>query len=199
MKTHKVIFAAFAAIVLGAFVLTGCSNEEEISKSQISNSFLQKEAIDLTKDTDFVELYNLISDYAKTEKDVEQINYYISKMETNGDLSNEDMELFAKSMGYSNREAAAEYTAKFYVLYEKLDERYGLYEYDQPELGEFFMDGFLDFEITPSNQCERRFNNCSSQADRSEERRVGKECTAIRHTIFSRDWSSDVCSSDLFK
>src|SRR5690606_28484132 len=42
---------------------------------------------------------------------------------------------------------------------------------------------------------------------RSEERRVGKGCRARpaaepssrrRHTSFSRDWSSDVCSSDLF-
>src|SRR5690606_7653083 len=39
---------------------------------------------------------------------------------------------------------------------------------------------------------------------RSEERRVGKECnprcsaaSRRRHTRFSRDWSSDVCSSDL--
>src|SRR5690606_7211471 len=41
---------------------------------------------------------------------------------------------------------------------------------------------------------------------RSEERRVGKECRSgwrthlssrRRHTRFSRDWSSDVCSSDL--
>src|SRR5690606_37884869 len=41
---------------------------------------------------------------------------------------------------------------------------------------------------------------------RSEERRVGKECSSgwgaavssrRRHTRFSRDWSSDVCSSDL--
>src|SRR5207302_1936125 len=42
--------------------------------------------------------------------------------------------------------------------------------------------------------------------NRSEERRVGKECrlrwvndnsSRRRHTRFSRDWSSDVCSSDL--
>src|SRR5690606_16576409 len=42
--------------------------------------------------------------------------------------------------------------------------------------------------------------------ERSEERRVGKECRSRcrhnvssrrRHTRFSRDWSSDVCSSDL--
>src|SRR5690606_21140843 len=39
---------------------------------------------------------------------------------------------------------------------------------------------------------------------RSEERRVGKDsrsrvrsCRRRRHTRFSRDWSSDVCSSDL--
>lgn len=29
MKTHKLIFAVFATMVLGAFVITGCSNEEE--------------------------------------------------------------------------------------------------------------------------------------------------------------------------
>src|SRR5690606_28795881 len=43
---------------------------------------------------------------------------------------------------------------------------------------------------------------------RSEERRVGKECRSRwarycssrrRHTRFSRDWSSDVCSSDLHR
>src|SRR5690606_22686198 len=36
-------------------------------------------------------------------------------------------------------------------------------------------------------------------APRSEERRVGKECRHERrlNTRFSRDWSSDVCSSDL--
>src|SRR5690606_15085668 len=33
---------------------------------------------------------------------------------------------------------------------------------------------------------------------RSEERRVGKECRGRRHTRFSRDWSSDVCSSRSF-
>src|SRR5947209_1017885 len=42
---------------------------------------------------------------------------------------------------------------------------------------------------------------------RSEERRVGKECRYLcvldfssrrRHTRYWRDWSSDVCSSDLF-
>src|SRR5437870_1090344 len=42
--------------------------------------------------------------------------------------------------------------------------------------------------------------------DRSEERRVGKECRSRwsrclssrrRHTRWPRDWSSDVCSSDL--
>src|SRR5690606_31476161 len=32
---------------------------------------------------------------------------------------------------------------------------------------------------------------------RSEERRVGNERKTARHTRFSRDWSSDVCSSDL--
>src|SRR5699024_7863215 len=32
---------------------------------------------------------------------------------------------------------------------------------------------------------------------RSEERRVGKECRERRHTRSKRDWSSDVCSSDL--
>src|SRR5690606_38681075 len=46
----------------------------------------------------------------------------------------------------------------------------------------------------------------NSATSRSEERRVGKEyrvlCSSMfssrrRHTIFSRDWSSDVCSSDL--
>src|SRR5436309_2064314 len=39
-----------------------------------------------------------------------------------------------------------------------------------------------------------------AKPDRSEERRVGKECRTWwgrRHTRFSRDWSSDVCSSDL--
>src|SRR5690606_12249578 len=36
-----------------------------------------------------------------------------------------------------------------------------------------------------------------SKRPRSEERRVGKEWSAGRHTRFSRDWSSDVCSSDL--
>src|SRR5690606_22786475 len=44
------------------------------------------------------------------------------------------------------------------------------------------------------------------KVERSEERRVGKECRSRwwwdfssrrRHTRFSRDWSSDVCSSDL--
>src|SRR5690606_8791711 len=47
--------------------------------------------------------------------------------------------------------------------------------------------------------------NCVDRL-RSEERRVGKECRSRwstwlssrrRHTRFSRDWSSDVCSSDL--
>src|SRR5690606_5290700 len=50
------------------------------------------------------------------------------------------------------------------------------------------------------------FSACSQQSTaaeeaasaRSEERRVGKEWRARwRHTRFSRDWSSDVCSSDL--
>src|SRR5699024_261568 len=37
-----------------------------------------------------------------------------------------------------------------------------------------------------------------SRRTRSEERRVGKEgCTRRRHTRSKRDWSSDVCSSDL--
>src|SRR5690625_3884593 len=38
-----------------------------------------------------------------------------------------------------------------------------------------------------------------SSISRSEERRVGKECRikGRRHTRWPRDWSSDVCSSDL--
>src|SRR5437870_2673517 len=35
------------------------------------------------------------------------------------------------------------------------------------------------------------------QSKRSEERRVGKELRKKRHTRWPRDWSSDVCSSDL--
>lgn len=42
MKTYKVIFAAFVAMVLGAFVITGCSNEE-IPESQTKNNFLKRE------------------------------------------------------------------------------------------------------------------------------------------------------------
>src|SRR5947209_2690278 len=41
---------------------------------------------------------------------------------------------------------------------------------------------------------------CCLCASRSEERRVGKECRygrPRRHTRYWRDWSSDVCSSDL--
>src|SRR5437870_3099036 len=48
-------------------------------------------------------------------------------------------------------------------------------------------------------------SSCSASL-RSEERRVGKECRSVwvlddssrrRHTRWPRDWSSDVCSSDL--
>src|SRR5690606_16689093 len=49
-----------------------------------------------------------------------------------------------------------------------------------------------------------RFSSSTTTRRRSEERRVGKECRYARatsrrrrHTRFSRDWSSDVCSSDL--
>src|SRR5437899_1441781 len=43
-------------------------------------------------------------------------------------------------------------------------------------------------------------NNAAAVAvamNRSEERRVGKECKSRRHTSCLSDWSSDVCSSDL--
>src|SRR5690606_13575065 len=60
-----------------------------------------------------------------------------------------------------------------------------------------------------SRRCsaEGRAPYSPSPSWRSEERRVGNACRARwcaapssrrRHTIFSRDWSSDVCSSDLF-
>lgn len=160
MKTHKIIFTAFAAMVLGAFVLTGCSNEEEISKSQTNNSFLQKEAIDLSKDTDFENFYILISNYLSKEKDIEQINYFISKIERDGDLSNEDMELFAQSMGHANREEAAEYTSEFYALYSTLEERYSLSNYDQKDLEAFFEDGFLSYTNYSSEDCYDTWLGC---------------------------------------
>src|SRR5690625_277415 len=45
---------------------------------------------------------------------------------------------------------------------------------------------------TMSTQMTERFS-----APRSEERRVGTEWRGRRHTRWPRDWSSDVCSSDL--
>src|SRR5699024_6578349 len=45
----------------------------------------------------------------------------------------------------------------------------------------------------------KKYNTTASRVERairSEERRVGKECK-YRDTISKRDWSSDVCSSDL--
>src|SRR5690606_16012406 len=61
--------------------------------------------------------------------------------------------------------------------------------------------------IRPTASSGESPNNLAmkKQATRSEERRVGKErreqrgasSSRRRHTRFSRDWSSDVCSSDL--
>lgn len=163
MKTYKVIFMAFATMILGAFVLTGCSGEE-ISESQINNNSLKRVGVlDLSKDTDFIELYNLFSDYAEKEKDAEQINYFISKIERDGDLNNEEMELFIQSMGYISKIQASDYARRFVNLSVSLDNKYGISDMEQGELGDIFVAGFESYE-TYSNNCDRRARNCYARA-----------------------------------
>lgn len=55
MKTHKLIFAVFATMVLGAFVLTGCSNEDTVisdtsNKRGMAVSIIDRIAEDLNAD-----------------------------------------------------------------------------------------------------------------------------------------------------
>src|SRR5207247_2268085 len=52
-------------------------------------------------------------------------------------------------------------------------------------------------EVKQVDMPESMLRAMAKQAERSEERRVGKECRNRRHTRSTRDWSSDVCSSDL--
>src|SRR5699024_10185860 len=75
---------------------------------------------------------------------------------------------------------------------------------DVEYLWEAFEDGVVD-TIGSDHNARHRSNKekdiWSASAGfpglgRSEERRVGRECGA-RHTRSKRDWSSDVCSSDL--
>lgn len=167
MKTYKVIFTVFATIILGAFVVTGCSNDE-VSEPQTNNNFLKRDGIlDLSEDSDFIELYNLVSDYAKKEKDAERINYFISKMEREGDLNNEEMELFAQSMGYVNRAEAAEYLQRFVDLSVSLDNRYDLLDMRQGELEDIFIAGFENLTATSSDHCYHTFNACFNTASGS--------------------------------
>src|SRR5690625_1969373 len=52
----------------------------------------------------------------------------------------------------------------------------------------------LDEIASTAQRMYTSFDDMDKASDRSEERRVGKEC---RYTRWPRDWSSDVCSSDL--
>ncbi len=160
MKTYKVIFMAFATMILGAFVMTSCSNEEN-TETQANNNFSKREGIlDLSEDSDFIELYNLFLDYEHKNRDVEQINYFLEQGE---ELSNEEIELFANSMGYESREEASEYAQRFVDLSVSLNDRYAISDMGQEELGDIFIAGFENFE-TYSNNCERRRRNCFAKA-----------------------------------
>ncbi|HUH51445.1 MAG TPA: hypothetical protein VLZ11_05065 [Flavobacterium sp.] len=150
-------------MLLGAFIITGCSSDE-ISESEISNHILKREGtLDLSKDEDFIELYNLFSEYAEVEKDIEQITYFISKIEREKNLSNKDMELFAQSMGYENKEQALEYTQRFFSLAINLDNKYNISNIRQNELDSIFITGFEGIE-TSSDDCARRQRNCFAKA-----------------------------------
>src|SRR5690606_28588158 len=84
----------------------------------------------------------------------------------------------------------------------------------QPSLAQQNADAFLNdmglttplLRVDACTEAQTACRAAPSGGDRSEERRVGKECRTVwsaspssrrRHTSFSRDWSSDVCSSDL--
>src|SRR5690554_5544276 len=166
MKTYKVIFMAFAVMVLGAFVITSCSSEEN-TETQANNNFSKREGIlDLSEDSDFIELYNLVSAYAETEKDAEQINYFIAKIERDEAFSNEEMELFAHSMGYESRDEAAAYLQNFVDLSVSLNDRYGLSDMEQEELEDVFIAGFENINTTTSNDnCYHAFNSCVNVAN----------------------------------
>lgn len=151
-----------ATLLLEAFIITitECFSDE-ISEPEISNHILKREGtLDLSKDEGFIELYNLVSDYSKTSKNAEQINYFISKVEKDGDLNSEEMELFAQSMGHESRDAAAEYTQRFIELNISLDNRYDIFDMKQDELEGVFLLGFENMETYSSNNCERRRSNC---------------------------------------
>lgn len=151
-----------ATLLLEAFIITitECFSDE-ISEPEISNHILKREgALDLSKDKDFIELYNLVSDYSKTSKNAEQINYFISKVEKDGDLNSEEMELLAQSMGHENREVAGEYLQTFTDLSVSLDNKYGLFDMEQRELEDIFITGFENLTPTSSMHCAHVFNAC---------------------------------------
>lgn len=163
MKTYKVIFLAFAVMILGTFAITSCSNEEN-SETQVNNNFLKREGVlDLSEDPDFIELYNLFLDYKDKNRDVQQINYFITKIEHDEELSNEEIELFAQSMGYVSREEASEYAQRFVDLSVSLDNRHNISYMEQGELEDIFIAGFGSYQ-NHSGDCERRRGNCFARA-----------------------------------
>mgnify|MGYP007061008405 CR=1 FL=1 len=162
MKTYKIIFATFAVMVLGAFVTTSCSNDE-ISKSQTNNSSLIKREgmLDLSGDADFIELYELASAHLEQNRDVEQIEYFLDRIERGEYLDNLERDQFARSLGFQNRGEAADYTITFNNLYQIIDQRYTLSDFSQNELEGIFFNGFSNIATTSSSDdCYRRFNNC---------------------------------------
>lgn len=188
MKTYKVIFMAFAAMVLGAFVITSCSNEEN-PETQTNNNFSKREGIlDLSEDSDFIELYNLVSAYAETEKDAEQIRYFTAKIERDEAFSNEEMELFAHSMGYESRNEAAAYLERFVDLSVSLDSKYDLFDMGQGELEDIFIAGFENINTTTSNDnCYYTFNACYNSAEGSYAGQM-LMCVGLGVTIAGANW-----------
>ncbi|MDD3773326.1 MAG: hypothetical protein PHC38_11825 [Weeksellaceae bacterium] len=106
MKTHKLIFEVFTTMVLGAFVITGCSSEplqETLVETQMDNSFLRKEGIVLDNFAEKHILYskqiiqllnesetsfdnNSVSEIMMIETELELENYYESKGVSNPSL-----------------------------------------------------------------------------------------------------------------
>src|SRR5690606_27487914 len=71
MKTYKVIFMAFAVMVFGAFVMTGCSNEEEHATSTQNNrreineliEDLRQEWQSISSSSEYLELLASVEDF----------------------------------------------------------------------------------------------------------------------------------------
>ncbi len=61
MKTYKVIFTVFTALILGGFVLAGCSNEESGTYDNLKQRPVN--SYELSKDSNFIIIANEVYDF----------------------------------------------------------------------------------------------------------------------------------------